>query len=49
MGKPKHGPNYTCYKAGAPSKAKKAKATRTKQIADGKKRAREAARLAAQH
>ncbi len=44
--RPKHGPGYVCFKDGVPGKGKKAKAVRRKQIADGKKRAKEMARLA---
>lgn len=44
----KRNPGYTCYKDDALGKDKKAKAAKAKRIADGKKRAKEAALLATQ-
>jgi hypothetical protein len=43
--RPKHPPGYVCYKAGKPGGGKKAREEKAKQIATGKKRAQELAKL----
>ncbi len=42
---PRHSSKYVCYKAGKPGAGKKSKSAKAKEIAAGKKRAQELAKL----